>query len=198
MFALGEIYLSGCTDGQLAGLVKKGNAEAFAELTSRYMSLVRAKAAPLHSSHLEADDLCQEGLVGLLNAARTFSEENRASFRTYAGVCISNRIIMAYRTAANRKNSPLSNSVSLNENESGEEPLVSQNDPESLVVDSESEKLMWDRIRSELSELELRVFRLYLGGYSYSDISRKLSIPSKAADNALQRARVKLKNRIHG
>lgn len=191
--------LTDFTDGQLAGLVKAGDSDAFAELTARYMSLIRYKAAPFHSARLETDDLCQEGLVGLLNAARAYDSKNRAAFRTYAGVCIANRMIMAYRSALSRKNEPLSNFVSL----SGEEDLplsgtVGGWDPETALASSEGVDQLWRRIRSALSELELRVLRLYLSGYSYAEAARKLSITPKAADNALQRARLKLKSRFGG
>lgn len=103
------------SDQQLATLVREGDPDAFLELTSRYMTLIRAKAAPFHGTMLEADDLCQEGLLGLLDAVRNYREDGGASFRTYAGVCITNRIIMAYRWAAGRKNFPLNNFVPLSE-----------------------------------------------------------------------------------
>ena len=46
-------------DQQLAALVRDGDPDAFLELTSRYMTLIRAKAAPFHGTMLEADDLCR-------------------------------------------------------------------------------------------------------------------------------------------
>lgn len=98
-------------DQQLAALVRDGDPDAFLELTSRYMTLIRAKAAPFHGTMLEADDLCQEGLLGLLDAVRSFREDGGASFRTYAGTCITNRIINGLPVAAGRKNLPLNNFV---------------------------------------------------------------------------------------
>lgn len=197
--ALADVHYTDYTDGQLAGLVKEGNSEAFAELTARYMFLVRAKATPFHSTQIEIDDLCQEGLLGLLSAARTYDASNRASFRTYAGVCIANRVIMAYRSAASRKNRPLSDFVSLSESGAPELSLPGVDcDPEALLSDSENVRMMWQRMKAELSPLELQVLQLYLSGYSYGEISERLSITTKAADNALQRVRAKLKNRIGG
>ena len=187
------------TDGQLAGLVKEGDSDAFAELTARYMSLIRHKAAPFHSARLETDDLCQEGLVGLLNAARAYDSKNRAAFRTYAGVCIANRMIMAYRSALSRKNEPLSNFVSLSDGGDLSLPGGAAGwDPETALASSEGVDQLWRRIRSVLSPLEFRVLRLYLSGYSYAEIARRLAIAPKAADNALQRARLKLKSRVCG
>lgn len=186
-----------CTDSQLADFVSCGNAEAFAELMARYMSTIRAKAAPFHSALLEADDLCQEGLLGLLNAARTFDTENGANFRTYAGVCIANRIIMAYRSSISGKNLPLNDFISLSDGD-GPEFLFqdSTSDPETMFADSENFSLMWKEIEHILSELELNVLTLYLNGCSYREISRKLEISRKAADNALQRIRFKLRSHL--
>ena len=52
------------SDHQLASLVCQDDPDAFVELTKRYMSLIRAKAAAFHNTVLEADDLYQEGLFG--------------------------------------------------------------------------------------------------------------------------------------
>lgn len=200
MFALtnhNRSQLTESSDAQLAGLVKLGDSDAFAELMERYISLIRAKAAPFHSTHLETDDLCQEGLLGLLNAARAYNPANGASFKTFAGVCIANQIAMAYRSAASRKNEPLHDFISLNE----ESPLSIEDeggDPEAVLAESENFSMMWKRIRQELSGLEFQVLKYYLAGYSYGDIAKKLTISAKVADNALYRARYKLKNRIKG
>jgi RNA polymerase sporulation-specific sigma factor len=197
VFALADVRFSDTTDDRLAGLAKEGDSDAFAELTARYMFLVRAKAAPFHLTQLEPEDLCQEGLVGLLNAAKSFDPAGRASFRTYAGICIENRIIMACRAALSRKNSPLSDFVSLSGEESPDFPQQGGKwDPEAMLTDSEGVNQMWRRIEEELSKLEFQVLKLYLSGYNYDEIAKKLSVTSKAADNALQRVRVKLKNRI--
>ncbi len=191
--------LADCTDGRLAFLVKTGDSDAFAELTARYMSLIRYKAAPFHSARMETDDLYQEGLVGLLNAARTYDSRRRATFRTYAGVCIANRMIMACRSALSRKNEPLSDFVSLSGGESPSLALEAGDwNPETMLFSSEGVDQLWRRIRSVLSALELRVLRLYLSGYGYTEIAGRLSITPKAADNALQRARFKLKSRFSG
>ena len=47
------------SDHQLASLVCQDDPDAFVELTKRYMSLIRAKAAAFHNTVLEADDLYQ-------------------------------------------------------------------------------------------------------------------------------------------
>jgi len=181
------------TDDQLASLVSNSNSYAFVELAARYLSLIKAKASHFRNAMFETDDLCQEGLMGLLNAARTYDAVGGASFRTYAGVCISNRMIMACRAAVSRKNLPLNNFVSLSDDDTAIEMQDHTTNPETVLIDHENLKLMRQHIEQTLSPLEQRVLMLYLSGCCYNDISDKLGITSKAADNALQRVRFKLK-----
>lgn len=188
--------ISQLSDDQLVVLLKQREPDAFVELTSRYMALIRAKAAPFRSSALETDDLCQEGLLGLLNAAESYSPGGKASFRTYAGVCIHNRMVTAYRTAASKKNIPLNNFVSLNsEEDSYPMQFTSEQtaNPETLLIDRERLEGIKRCIRQALSKLEQQVLFLYLGGCSYAEIADELHITVKAADNAIQRIRHKLK-----
>ena len=49
------------------------------------------------------------------------------------------------------------------------------------------------RIASALSRREKQVLLLYLRGLSYAQIAKSLGLTEKAVDNALQRARAKLK-----
>lgn len=187
------VKMADYTDSQLACLVSNGNSDAFVELTARYMSLIRVKAAPFRCTMLEADDLCQEGLWGLLCAARTYDATGKAAFRTYAGVCISNRIIMAYRAAASRKNSPLNDFVSLSDDGLEMDMPDSTTNPETVLMDRESVIAIQQRIQQNLSKIEQQVLILYLSGCSYHEVAAKLGVTSKAVDNALQRVRLKLK-----
>lgn len=188
--------MSDYTDDQLVSLVRDDDADAFVELTTRYLSLIRVKAAPFRSAMLETDDLCQEGLLGLFSAARSYQSGGKASFKTYAGVCISNRIVTAYRSAASHKNFPLNNSLSLNDNNDRDLdvqlPLDMVTNPETLLIDRENLEIVETRIKQTLSKMEQQVLFLYLGGYSYAEIAANLSVSFKAADNAIQRVRRKL------
>lgn len=187
--------LAECSDGQLAGRAKQGDSEAFAELTSRYLSMIRAKVIPFRAGSMETEDLCQEGLLGLLRAAQTYNSKNGASFRTYAGVCVTNRAIMAYRSAMGHKHDPMSDFISLSSEDAPEFPAdESSANPETLLDNREDFRSMCRWISSLLTPLEERVLKLYLGGCSYREIAKKMSVTEKAADNALQRARFKLKH----
>lgn len=183
------------SDAELARMVRGGDGDAFAELTARFLAMIRRKIAPLRAAGLETDDLFQEGLLGLLRAAQTYDPQRGASFRTYAGVCVSNRVIAACRAAADRKNAPLSDFISLSGADVPEvEAGCRSADPEALLDSRESFRAMCRRISSQLTPVENGVLRLYLSGYSYRGIAQRMSITEKAADNALQRARWKLRH----
>lgn len=185
---------SGLADGQLAALIRGGSAEAFVELMERYIPMIRAKVSPFRADGVETDDLCQEGLLALHMAAKTFDPAKGASFRRYAEVCISNRVITVYRAATDGKNRPLNNFVSLNEEGAPEFPDDGSADPETLLDCRESFEAILRRMREVLTPMELRALRLFLGGCSYQQIAKKMSVTEKAADNALQRARGKLRD----
>ncbi len=181
----------GLSDIELSALIKAGNPNAFSELAERYLSLVRIKVLPYRCAMLDGDDLCQEGLMGLYSAACSFQPGGTASFRTYAAVCIENRILSAYRKATNDKNRLLNVSVPLFEKEELFSP--EEENPEARIMAMEGFELLKHKIEKNLSKMEQKVLRSYLNGNSYSEIAAQLKITAKAADNALQRARLKLR-----
>ena len=52
---------------------------------------------------------------------------------------------------------------------------------------------MWKGIEQILSPLELRVLRLYLGGWRREEIEERTGISLRSFDNALHRVRAKLR-----
>ncbi len=191
--------VSKLSDDALAQLIREGDADAFVELSNRYLPLVRAKAASFHSFALEADDLWQEGLLGLFNAATTYDSAGSASFQTYAGVCISNRIITAYRSSASLKHTILNDSLSLQAADfSDRDQLVCSegNDPETQVIAQEGVRAVNEHLNASLSSMEKAVLQLYLNGCTYHEIACRLAVPGKTVDNAMQRVRRKLKRHL--
>lgn len=138
------------------------------------------------------DDIVQEGLIGLLNAIESYNEEKGSSFEAFAIACIDNRIYSALRQMVAKKNVPLVDYVSLSENP---EEMISSTLPssEEIVILREELETVIEKINENLSKFEKKVLELYLEGYSYIAISELLHSSSKSVDNALQRARKKLK-----
>lgn len=184
--------VSSRTDEDLIRLTAQKNNEAFVELASRYLWLIRTKARQCEVPAFDTDDLSQEGLIGLYDAALTYDPNGSASFRTYAGVCISNRFTSVLRKQTGLKNKPLNDFVSIFDENSMAD--LSSNDMESTVLFREMLAGVLSQVKKLLSDQEQRVLGMYLEGYNRKEIAQVLSLPLKSVDNTMQRVRRKFKH----
>jgi RNA polymerase sporulation-specific sigma factor len=170
---------------------KRQEAVSEGQVLERYLPLVRRRANAFRSMGVEPDDLVQEGLIGLLYAARAYQKDHGASFETFAYRCITNRLRTAV-IAAGRTPLALRYDGSLKPG-GGELCSTLQQDPEEIFIDREETQRWLDRMSSLLSGFEKQAIWLYLRGYSYQEMAASLQSTTKAVDNALQRARRKLR-----
>lgn len=182
-------------DEQLAAQAQQGSDAAYTFLISRYVSFVKSRAFGYRDSDVEPEDLAQEGMIGLMMAIRSYRQGLGASFRTYAGLCIDRAIISAVRSTLRAKAVPSSSLIPIDTLEEGGYPLAADavGDPETALLVIEEKSRLRKRFSHILSELELDVLVLYLGGCSYEEIACRLGSTPKTIDNALQRVRRKLK-----
>ena len=187
-------------DEALCTLAASGDRIAEEALVMRYHRLVRTCARPYFLAGGDSEDLIQEGMVGLLAAIREYDSGKAASFRTFAEVCIKNRLISVIKAAARDKHIPLNNYVSF------ETPLFSgngdhyaygaadqlQEDPEAILLGREAFQERMRALEGQLSGFEASILRLYLNGLSYSEIAAEVNKSPKSVDNAVQRIRRKL------
>jgi RNA polymerase sporulation-specific sigma factor len=190
-------------DGYLIALAKGGNKDAYDRLVRRYYGFVRLKASSYFLAGGDSDDLIQEGLVGLYKAIRDYRTDRESSFRNFAELCITRQIITAVKTATRNKHTPLNQYVSFSSTPAGSagdsEPTLDEmlpgspvHDPINQVISSEELRALVACISTALSDLESRVLSLYLDGYSYEDVGRRLDCDTKTVDNALQRVKRKV------
>ena len=179
------------SDEEMIGLFLGGDDSAFSALIDRYIGMIRAIAAKYRVPGLENDDLTQEGLLCFLEAAKKYSHEKGASFKTYAGVCVDRGMATLLRRSAAQKRKALNNYVSIDESSVRE--VSGGVDPENMYIGKESLSDLHAVIPSLLSEKEQLVLKRYLSGESYDDISAALGINRKAVDNAMVRVRKKLR-----
>lgn len=177
---------------QLVLRAQAGDASATASLLIRYRESIRRRAASMTVSGMEADDLMQEGMIGLVQAIRSFDSTRGTPFSAYAAACIGHRMLGAAKAAGRRKNLPLNRYLPLDEASERVEAAGEGGNPESLVIRREEAEALRQRIAGRLSDFEQSVFFLYLTGCSYGEMARRLGRPVKAVDNALQRTRRKL------
>ncbi|MBQ7688957.1 MAG: sigma-70 family RNA polymerase sigma factor [Clostridia bacterium] len=180
------------TDESLALLAKAGDDKALSALLERYRPLVQKIASRYYGFSLEQEDICQEGMLAVLSAVYSFLPERSASFKTYASVCVSNRLKTVVKQAASPKHAPLNTYIPLDTVE-----IVGNSDPEDKVISDEAAREIFRIFQNDLSKLERSVLKCFLKGYSYRETADLLHITEKAAGNALQRIRSKLKMAIH-
>lgn len=179
-------------DNTLARLSKNGDNNAFNELAMRYLNTINFIARKYSAEGYELNDFVQEGLLALLFACRTFDENGNSGFKNYMSVVVERRFISIIRKSSTQKAVPKSALVQLDE--LGDTLEDFSQSPEELIMCREHLKMMLDKLKNVLSKTEFEVVMLYGNGLSYKEISKKLSIPEKSADNALQRARRKICN----
>ena len=188
------------SDEILCTLTASGDRIAEEALVTRYNRLVRICARPYFLAGGDSEDLIQEGMFGLLNAIREFQPERDASFRTFAEICIRNRILSAVAAAARDKHAPLNDSISFETpffddyTERLEKPSE-RDDPEALLISREEQMERLGQLRGQLSGFEATVLDYYLQGYSYHEIARQIGRSTKSVDNAVQRIRRKIAQR---
>ena len=180
---------------------RRGSQSALDALMLRYHQFVRLKASSYFIAGGDAEDLIQEGLVGLYKAVRDYRDDRQASFRSFAELCITRQIITAVKTATRQKHTVLNTCVSTDVPiDDGDEyrtfgdtiPEGTYSDPQETVVGRELQREMRRRIGSDLSGLESEVLLRYIEGHSYQDIACELGLQVKQVDNALQRAKKKI------
>ena len=189
-------------DLQLVLRARNGDGDALDVLIRRYTGFVRLKASSYFLAGGDAEDLIQEGLIGLYKAVRDYSPE-KSSFRSFAELCVTRQIITAIKTATRYKHSPLNSYVSFSHTPAGQEsdgdctlgdalPGPSVDDPSVCVISTEELQSLVFTLGSGLSKLEADALKLYLEGESYETMADELGCDTKTIDNALQRVKRKV------
>ncbi len=171
--------------------VKNGDRAAFEELLADYEQLVFAECAKLASKFPdvkdEGEEMKQEGRLALYNAAISYKEGGEVTFGLYAKICIHNRLISYLRkhqTAKKRKERAMQQ---LSEQKSS---------AEELFLAFEGSEDIKKALRTVASEYERRAFSMYMENISYAEIAKALGKSVKSVDNAICRAKTKLKKRL--
>ncbi len=194
--------LSELQDEELVSRYQAGDHHALEVLIQRYRRFARAKTRTYFLVGADADDVEQEGLIGLYKAARDFRADRQSSFRAFAELCVTRQVISAIKAATRQKHQPLNRYVSISgvrgsddPSEGAVEELLDDHracDPADEVVSQEQIDSIRRSMAENLSTLEVEVLRLYVEGKSYNEIGTHLGRHVKSIDNALQRIKRKL------
>ncbi len=191
-------------DNELLSYIAENHEEAGEILYEKYKPLIVKTANKMYkgcqATGIDVNDLIQEGMLGLHQATKSYSERKNASFYTFAKTCIERKMLSLIVSAKRQKNKILNESLSLDvEADNGErlnlEELVGsdKDDPFRCLLAAESEYELLEKIQQQLTDLENKVFLLKVHGFDYNEIGVVLGKSPKSIDNALQRIKSKIK-----
>lgn len=184
-------------DEDLCLLAQQGKEEAAEILIRRHSRLVKSCARSYFMVGADAEDLLQEGMLGLVKAISDFDSTLQVPFDAFARLCVTRSIQTAIRAASAQKHTPLNQSMSIDRPlfedlaKSRSDSSVPLPDPEALVIGNEERKELMCQLYAALSAFEAKVLTLFLEGYSYEQMAKKLQKPIKSVDNAIQRIKRK-------
>ncbi len=187
------------SDEQLVKLANSGDDSSLDFLLKKYKRMANKIARSYFLIGSDYDDLLQEAMIGLYKAIKSYKETEKASFKTFAYLCITRNVQSAVKSAHSKKNAILTDAISLSsvsKNEDNDEiDLIIPStvlSPEKELIENENYQEVKEIITNTLSKFEQKVLKLFLLGESYEQISKTLNITYKSVDNALSRIRSKL------
>ena len=192
--------MNGFTDEELCVKAKNGDKDAVRVLIERYKGFVIKVAREHFLTDGDFDDLYQEGMIGLFTSIYGFS--GKSSFKNYCLKSVKNSVYSAIRKSNADKNKPLKDYVSLSgySDDDGatdkNDMVVSEDEPLSDFLEDEKLEELKAEIREILSDNEYTILSLYLDGLSYAELGERIGKSVKSVDNAIQRIRKKIKQRI--
>lgn len=190
-------------DEELIMMLREGEQAVTDFLMNKYKNLVRSRAKSMYILGADTEDLIQEGMIGLFKAIRDYDFGRDASFYTFANLCVTRQIYTAVEASGRKKHMPLNSYVSfyseVKQEKDGKKLELSgmleseEKNPEENIIDQENVEYIEQIIQSQLSSLERQVLDLHITDMAISEISKILGIDEKSADNALQRAKSKIR-----
>ena len=189
-------------DYEINYLISENNEAAKEMFYKKYKPIIEMKAKK-YKNYVEArgydyNDLIQEGMMGLSQAIRDFSDKKNTRFNSFANLCIDRHLGTFIRNIDREKHKVLNNSISIDTtvNSIGR-PLIevlldNKNiDPETTFIKIEEQSELYNLIKDRLTPMENEVFDLKIQGFSYKEISELLDISEKTVSGRISRIRTK-------
>lgn len=184
-------------------MAKNNDEQAIDELFSIFKPKVNAISREYFLIGADADDLIQEGMIGLYKAISVYDAEKNHNFSAFASLCIHRQLQNAVKNANRKKNSPLNTYVPIKyydgSSESEDENIIRMvivddtSDIEQNFVDKENNAILLSKVKNVLNDLQFTVLKKFINGESYSAIAESVDLTTKNVDNMLQAIKKKLK-----
>lgn len=182
------------TNEQLVVLANQGNEESFRVLLDRLGDVITSSVTLYLDRFVESEDMFQEAHLAFLNAVRHYDPERNASFRTFAAVCINNRLLNFIKSKSSKIIVSQVGFADIDDSCHEISDASETPGPEDVIIDRERFNQTGRMIKELLSPLEYDVLMQILEGKSYEETAKELELNVKSVDNAMQRVRKKLKN----
>ena len=178
----------------LVFLAQSGDQEAFSELLETYDPLITSTVSKFRVDGMldtDTEDLRQEATLAFYSALLSYDPSiSEVEFGLYAKVCICNRLVSQVRMMKRHiASSTLSYSA-----EDLLKYVSDDGDPSKNIVEREAEANLMKLISDNLSDMENRVFEMYVSGMSAAEMAKRLDVSEKSVSNTVYRIRKKLKS----
>lgn len=182
-------------DFELVSLAQEGNEDAINIIYQKYKPIIikKSKNAIMYATHhgIEINDIMQEGFIGLDEAIKRFSQEDTATFYTFALLCIDRKIVNYLRKMTQSKNRILNDAVAIDDTV---ERVVRDNiDIELALISKNNREDLINKINECLTEFEREVFKMKIKGYTFDEIANTLNKDVKSIYNTFHRIKMKIK-----
>ena len=182
-------------DYELVSLAREGNEDAINIIYQKYKPLIinKSKDAIYVASHhgLEISDIMQEGYMALEEAIQNFSENDNASFYTFAMLCIDRNIINFVRKNTKCRDKILNDAGCIDDYVVKD--MSNESNLEYSFIYKDTEEKIIDKVRNSFTDFEDKVFNYKMDGYSFEEIANTLNKDLKSIYNTFQRVKSKIR-----
>ncbi len=185
---------------KLVELAQSGLSEAIDLLIEKFYPMVVRIASQFYAPWAEFDDIVQNGLIGLIKAI-FYYEPGKSSFSTFAWRSIESEMKTFITYQNRKKNKMLSDSTSMDSvfDDADDEQIdyfVADTAKNTNVVRNTILSIVHEEILESLNEDEIKIFELWLDGYSYKEIEAQVGVNFKKVDNTVQKIKRIVRNRL--
>ncbi len=168
---------------------KSGDETAAEQLFDRYAGLIRSKARAFLTQAPSEDELYSEASLAFWDAVNRYDDASgEVTFGLFAQICIKNRLLTAARRWKH-----LQRTVSLDDEGMTELQATEDSDPARYIVEQEQYDGLRRLVEETLSPKERSVWLHFAAGLSVPEIAAELHMERKTVENAVFRARKKLR-----
>ncbi len=178
------------SEAALIGLARSGNADAFAELSTRHNMQVYRVSLKMLKNREDAEDNLQNTMFKAFRRIKQFNRESQ--FSTWLVRIAINEALMFLRSRRNRKIQDITHVT-----KEGETVRMELSDPTTNPEREYMNKELASKVLEELSPALKTIFLLHkIEGWTNSEMAEKFGLPSQRVKHRVFRARTILRKKL--